>query len=51
MALIAAFAIGAYLGFRSTGRWLFSAMRQVIVLILAAGATYFIGRLFHANLG
>jgi VIT1/CCC1 family predicted Fe2+/Mn2+ transporter len=51
LALIAAFAIGAYLGSRASGRWLFSGLRQVFVLILAAGATYLIGTLLHTNIG
>jgi vacuolar iron transporter family protein len=45
----AAVAIGAYLGRATTGRWLRAALRQLLVLILAAGATYLIGRLFHTT--
>lgn len=51
VALVAAFGIGAYLGFSTNGRWLASGLRQVLVLILAAGATYLVGRLFHTNVG
>lgn len=51
LALVAAFAIGAYLGFSTNGRWARAGLRQVVILILAAGATYLIGRLFHASVG
>jgi VIT1/CCC1 family predicted Fe2+/Mn2+ transporter len=47
---VAALGIGAYLGSTTTGRWLQAAVRQLLVLILAAGVTYLIGRLFHTNL-
>jgi VIT1/CCC1 family predicted Fe2+/Mn2+ transporter len=47
---VAALGIGAYLGYNTNGRWLFAALRQLLVLILAAGATYVIGRLFHTSI-
>lgn len=46
---IAALGIGAYLGWNTNGRWLRSALRQLLVLILAAGATYLVGTIFHTN--
>jgi vacuolar iron transporter family protein len=49
LSIAAALGIGAYLGFATNGHWLRSALRQLAVLIIAAGATYFIGRFFHAN--
>jgi VIT1/CCC1 family predicted Fe2+/Mn2+ transporter len=49
LALIAAFGIGAYLGTSTNGRWQQAGLRQVLVLILAAGATYLIGRLLHTG--
>ena len=48
--MIAALGIGAYLGYVTNGRWFRAALRQLLVLILAAGATYLIGRLFHTNI-
>lgn len=50
LAIAGALAIGAYLGYNTTGQWLRAALRQLFVLILAAGATYFVGRLFHTNI-
>ena len=49
LALIAAFSIGAVLGRTTNGRWLRAGLRQILVLILAASATYLIGRLLHTN--
>ena len=49
LAVVAALGIGGYLGVTTNGRWLRSAGRQLLVLILAAGLTYFIGRLFHTG--
>jgi VIT1/CCC1 family predicted Fe2+/Mn2+ transporter len=46
----AALGIGTYLGRSTTGRWIWAALRQLLVLILAAGATYLIGRIFHTSL-
>ena len=49
LSVVAALGIGAYLGLNTNGRWLRSALRQLLVLILAAGATYLVGVLFHIN--
>jgi VIT1/CCC1 family predicted Fe2+/Mn2+ transporter len=49
LSMVSALAIGAYLGVNTNGRWLRSALRQLIVLILAAGATYLVGTIFHTN--
>jgi VIT1/CCC1 family predicted Fe2+/Mn2+ transporter len=49
LAVIAALGIGAYLGLVTNGHWLRSALRQLFVLVLAAGATYLIGRLFDTS--
>ncbi len=49
LAIGASLVIGAYLGFATSGRWLHAALRQLLVLIAAAGATYLIGRLFHTT--
>ncbi|HEX3082351.1 MAG TPA: VIT1/CCC1 transporter family protein [Candidatus Saccharimonadia bacterium] len=43
---IAALAIGAYLGNITSGSWIRAALRQLFVLALAAGATYWVGRIF-----
>ncbi len=51
LAIIAALGIGGYLGQTTTGKPVRSALRQLIVLILAAGATYFIGRLLNTHVG
>jgi len=50
LAAVSALAIGSYLGISTNGRWLRAALRQLLVLILAAGATYLIGRLFHTTI-
>jgi vacuolar iron transporter family protein len=49
LSMLAALGIGAYLGATTTGRWTRAALRQLSVLILAAGTTYLIGRLFHVT--
>jgi VIT1/CCC1 family predicted Fe2+/Mn2+ transporter len=49
LSAIAALGIGAYLGSKTDGRILRSASRQLIVLVLAAGATYLVGVFFHVN--
>ncbi|HEY6736253.1 MAG TPA: VIT1/CCC1 transporter family protein [Candidatus Saccharimonadia bacterium] len=49
LSALAALSIGAYLGLNTNGRWVRSALRQLLVLILAAGATYLVGILFHVN--
>lgn len=50
ISMIGALAIGAYLGHVTAGNWLKAAVRQLFVLVLAAGITYLIGRLFHTSL-
>jgi VIT1/CCC1 family predicted Fe2+/Mn2+ transporter len=50
LAAAAALGIGTYLGATTNGHWLRSALRQLLVLILAAGVTYLIGRLFHTSI-
>jgi VIT1/CCC1 family predicted Fe2+/Mn2+ transporter len=47
--VIAAFVIGSVLGYRTDRRWLRGGLRQVLVIVLAAGVTFGIGRLFHVN--
>jgi vacuolar iron transporter family protein len=49
LAVISALLIGGYLGSVTTGRPTRTAVRQLIVLILAAAATYLIGRLLHTQ--
>jgi vacuolar iron transporter family protein len=44
-----ALGIGAYLGVATNGRWIWAASRQLFVLVLAAGITYMIGRLFNTS--
>ncbi len=46
---IAALAIGVYLGKTTSGNWWFTALRQLAMLILAAGATFLVGLLFHTQ--
>jgi VIT1/CCC1 family predicted Fe2+/Mn2+ transporter len=48
--VIAALAIGAYLGVSTNGRWVKAALRQLLFLIIAATATYIIGRLLHTTI-
>ena len=45
-----ALAIGAYLGYTTGAPLLRPALRQLIVLILAASATYLVGLLFHTRI-
>jgi VIT1/CCC1 family predicted Fe2+/Mn2+ transporter len=47
---LAAVGIGVYLGHTTNGRWLWAGLRQLLMLILAAGITFAIGRIFHTNL-
>jgi VIT1/CCC1 family predicted Fe2+/Mn2+ transporter len=49
LSAIASLGIGAYLGLNTNGHWVRSAVRQLAVLVLAAGATYLVGRLFHTS--
>jgi VIT1/CCC1 family predicted Fe2+/Mn2+ transporter len=42
----AAVAIGALLGMSTGGRWLRSAMRQLLVVALACGITFLVGKFF-----
>jgi VIT1/CCC1 family predicted Fe2+/Mn2+ transporter len=49
LSALGALAIGAYLGYTTTGRRVPAALRQLLVLVLAAGATYLVGRLFHTT--
>lgn len=50
LSALAALGIGAYLGYATNGRPAHAALRQLFVLVLAAGATYLIGRLFHTTI-
>jgi VIT1/CCC1 family predicted Fe2+/Mn2+ transporter len=50
LACVAAGIIGGTLGIRSSGRWVLSALRQLLLVILAAAVTYELGRLFHQSL-
>jgi VIT1/CCC1 family predicted Fe2+/Mn2+ transporter len=50
LSVIAALGIGAFLGYTTGGAMWRSALRQLLVLILGAGATFLIGRLFHSTL-
>lgn len=50
LAAIGALSIGAYLGYTTGGKILRPALRQLFVLILAATATYLVGRLFGTTL-
>ena len=51
LSTIGALAIGAYLGYTTGSHPLRPALRQLLVLILAASATYLVGLLFHARIG
>ena len=44
LSVLGALIIGAYLGYSTGGKLLRPALRQLLVLIIAAAATYFIGR-------
>ena len=50
LSVVAALGIGGYLGYTTGGTIWRSALRQLLVLILGAGATFLIGHLFHATL-
>jgi vacuolar iron transporter family protein len=50
LSVLSALVIGGYLGYTTNGRWLRSALRQLIVLVFAAAATFLIGRLFHTTI-
>lgn len=50
VSVVGALIIGGYLGYTTHGRIMRSALRQLIVLILAAGITYAIGRVFGVNI-
>jgi vacuolar iron transporter family protein len=49
LSAVFALGIGAFLGLNTSGRWLRSALRQLLVLVIAAGATYLVGRLFGVS--
>jgi VIT1/CCC1 family predicted Fe2+/Mn2+ transporter len=49
--LIAAFFVGAFLGWHTDGRWLRGGLRQVAFIAFAAGITYGVGRLFRVVVG
>lgn len=49
LSCLAALGIGTFLGRTTGGNWIKAALRQLAVLIIAAGVTYFIGRLFHTT--
>ena len=49
VSVASAFIIGALLGSRTDGRVLQGGIRQVIVIVLAAGVTYGVGRLLHVS--
>lgn len=49
LSAIGALAIGAFLGANTTGKFVRPALRQLLVLILAAGATYLVGRMFETT--
>ncbi len=51
LSVVAAFAIGALLGYHTDRRWLVGGLRQVLVISLAAAITYGAGRLFHVSVG
>jgi VIT1/CCC1 family predicted Fe2+/Mn2+ transporter len=50
LSVVAALGIGGYLGYTTGGAIWRSALRQLLVLILGAGATFLIGHFFHATL-
>lgn len=50
LSIVAALVVGSYLGYSTNGKIVRSALRQLIVLIIGAGATYLIGRLFHTTI-
>ncbi len=50
LSAVGALVIGSYLGYTTGGRMLRSALRQLLVLIIAASATYLVGRIFHVQI-
>jgi VIT1/CCC1 family predicted Fe2+/Mn2+ transporter len=50
LSIVAALAIGGYMGQATSGRWVYGAIRQLIIITVAALATFFVGHLFHATL-
>jgi len=50
LSALAALGIGSYLGYMTSGRLLWPALRQLLVLILAAAATFLIGHFFHTSI-
>lgn len=50
LSVLGSLAIGSYLGYTTCGKMLRPAVRQLVVLIIAAGATYLIGLLFHTQI-
>lgn len=50
LAVLAALAIGGYMGYTTRGRIVFGAFRQLLVVAIAAAATFLIGHLFHASI-
>lgn len=51
LSALGALAIGTYLGYTTGGKLLHPAVRQLVVLIIAASATYLVGSLFHVHVG
>jgi VIT1/CCC1 family predicted Fe2+/Mn2+ transporter len=49
LSVLAALCIGGYLGSMTSGQLLRPALRQLFVLVLAAGLTYGVGLLFHTT--
>ncbi|HEY2004719.1 MAG TPA: VIT1/CCC1 transporter family protein [Candidatus Saccharimonadia bacterium] len=49
LSVLAALGIGSYLGYITSGHLGWPALRQLLVLIIAASATFFIGHLFHTS--
>lgn len=50
LAVLAALAIGGYMGYTTRGRIVYGALRQLVVVAIAAAATFLIGHLFHATI-
>ena len=50
LAVLAALGIGGYMGVITGGNVLRNALRQLLVVIIAAAATFLIGHLFHATI-
>jgi VIT1/CCC1 family predicted Fe2+/Mn2+ transporter len=48
--VVAALVIGAYLGISTNGKWVKAALRQLLFLMIAATATFVIGRLLHTTI-